>query len=72
MKIKMENYYLDLEKVSEIKEKDEKDRIHGYYMEMMHSFMDNRESMAISIFYTLNESGYLKEIREEKLNRVLS
>jgi hypothetical protein len=69
--MKIENYYLDLEKVSQ-KSKEEQDRIHSYYMEMMHCFSDKRESMGKSIFYTLYTSEYLKEIRDEKIEKLLS
>ena len=66
-----ENYYLDLEKVSKLTDKDS-DRIHGYYTDMMHHFNDSREKIATSIFNTLNEGGYLKEIRTEKIEKILS
>jgi hypothetical protein len=41
-------------------------------MDMMHCFSDNRNSMATSIFNTLSQSGYLKEIRTEKIDQILS
>jgi hypothetical protein len=66
-----EDYYLDLEKVNSIKDKDEKEQIHRYYMDMMHCFVDNRKSMGVSIFYTLYKSEYLKEIRSEKIDQIL-
>jgi DNA-directed RNA polymerase specialized sigma54-like protein len=69
--MKYENYYLDLEKVSKLTDKDS-DRIHGYYTDMMHHFNDDREKIATSIFNTLNEGGYLKEIRTEKIEKILS
>jgi beta-galactosidase beta subunit len=70
--MKIENYYLDLEKVNSLSTKEEKEQIHRYYVDMMHSFCDGRNSMAMSIFNTLNQSGYLKEIREEKIDKILS
>jgi hypothetical protein len=70
--MKFQNYYLDLEKVNSIQDKEEKEQIHRYYMEMMHCFIDKRESMGISIFNTLYNSEYLKEIRSEKIDKVLS
>lgn len=70
--MKYDNYYLDLEKVNSLSSKEEKDQIHRYYMEMMHSFIDKRESMGMSLFNTLNQSGYLREIRSEKIDKILS
>jgi hypothetical protein len=70
--MKIENYYLDLEKVNSLSTKEEKEQIHRYYMDMMHSFTEGRNSIGMSIFNTLNQSGYLKEIRSEKIDKVLS
>jgi hypothetical protein len=72
--MKFDNYYLDLEKVNSIQDKEEKEQIHRYYMEMMHSFCDgsSRTSIGMSLFNTLNQSGYLKEVRSEKIDKLLS
>lgn len=70
--MKFDNYYLDLEKLNSLSSKEEKEQIHRYYMDMMHCFVENRTSMGKSIFNTLYQSGYLKEIREEKIDKVLS
>jgi hypothetical protein len=70
--MKFDNYYLDLEKVNSLSTKEEKEQIHRYYMEMMHSFADGRNSMGMSLFNTLSQSGYLKEIRGEKIDKILS
>lgn len=70
--IKVDNYYLDLNKVKELQSDKERDRIHSYYLDMMNCVHDKRDSMANSIFYTLYKSGYLKELRDEKINQVLS
>lgn len=70
--MKIDNYYLDLEKVNKIKDKSEKDQLHRYYMDMMHCFAEGRESIGKSIFNTLSQSGYLKEIRSEKIDTILS
>jgi hypothetical protein len=70
--MKFENYYLDLEKVNSLSTNDERDRIHSYYMDMMHCFSENRKEMAISIFNTLINGEYLKEIRSEKIDKILS
>jgi hypothetical protein len=70
--MKFENYYLDLEKVNSIGDKEEREKIHSYYMEMMHCFSDKRDSMGISLFNTLYNAGYLKEVRNEKIEKILS
>ena len=70
--MKFDNYYLDLEKVNIIQDKEEKEQIHRYYMDMMHCFSDNRNSMGMSLFNTLSQSGYLKEVRSEKIDKILS
>jgi hypothetical protein len=70
--MKFDNYYLDLEKVNSLKSKEEKEQIHRYYMDMMHSFIDQRNSMGMSLFNTLNQSKYLKEVRSEKIDKILS
>lgn len=72
--MKIDNYYLDLEKVNSLQDKEEREQVHRYYMEMMHSFCDggNRVSVGKSIFNTLSQSGYLKEIRSEKIDKILS
>lgn len=70
--MKLDNYYLDLDKVNEISCVEEKGQIHRYYMDMMHCFVENRTSMGISIFNTLNQAGYLKELRSEKIDKILS
>jgi hypothetical protein len=67
-----ENYYLDLEKINTLSSKEEKEQIHRYYMDMMNNFSDTRYSVGKSIFNTLYQSGYLKELREEKLDQILS
>lgn len=69
---KIDNYYLDLEKVCGLKSKEEKQRIHNYYTDMLHSAHDNRDGVAKSLFHTLYNNGYLKEVREEKIDKVLS
>lgn len=70
--MKFDSYYLDLEKVNRLDSKEEKEQIHRYYIDMMNCFSDNRNSMATSIFNTLSQSGYLKEIRTEKIDKILS
>jgi hypothetical protein len=70
--MKYENYYLDLDKLSELNTEDEKRAIHDYYRDMLHCFSDNRTGMATSLFNTLFNNGYLKEVRSEKIEKILS
>ena len=70
--MKYENYYLDLDKLSELNTEDEKNAIHNYYRDMLHNFNDNRTGMATSLFNTLFNNGYLKEVRSEKIEKILS
>lgn len=70
--MKYENYYLDLDKVSNLKTEDEKRQIHDYYRDMLHCFTDSRTGMATSLFNTLFNNGYLKELRSEKIEQILS
>lgn len=70
--MKFENYYLDLEKINNLSTNQEKEQMHRYYMDMVHSFSDGRDLVGKSLFNTLYHSGYLKEVREEKIDKVLS
>lgn len=65
------NYYLDINKVSLLPNED-KIRIHEYYREMIFSFQDNRNMVGESIFNTLARSGYLIDIRNEKIEEILN
>lgn len=64
-------YYLDLSKLSNLPE-DERREIHNYYRDMLSSLADNRNAQAISFFNTLENGGYLINIRDEKIDKVLS
>lgn len=70
--MKIDNYYLDLEKVNSLQDADEKERIHRYYMDMMQYFDEKKNSIGTSLFNTLNQAGYLKEVRSEKIDKILS
>ena len=70
--MKFDNYYLDLKKINSLKSKTEREQINRYYMDMMHSFSDGRNSVGMSLFNTLFTAGYLKELRTEKIDKVLS
>jgi len=73
--MKLEDYYLDLEKVSELKTEDERQNIHNYYRDMMYAVTEFKKDQAISIMNTLLRAGYLKNItqeeREEKIETIL-
>lgn len=69
-------YYLDLSKISNLPE-DERREIHHYYRnltyrDMLNCLADNRTTQAISFFNTLENGGYLINIRDEKIDKVLS
>lgn len=70
-KSKYENYYLDLEKVNKLPD-DEKKNIHDYYRDMLMFSSDGRDDVATSFFHTLLNNGYLKEVRSEKIDKILS
>jgi len=68
-------YFLDLNKIHKLEDKEERNHIHSYYKDMLYAYSDNRLDMAESIKWTLINSGYLLDnnqfIREEKLNEIL-
>lgn len=70
--MKVENYYLDLKKVSEVKGKQEREQIHSYYRDMLNSNFDTRNEMAQSYMNTLLNAGYLVNIRDEKIDQILN
>lgn len=70
--MKLEHYYLDLEKIEQLTDKSEKEQIHKYYKEMIHSSESGLKLSAHSFFNTLYHAGYLKEVRVEKLDKILS
>jgi len=72
MSLKIEQYYLDLKKVSKIKSDSERDRIHRYYQDLMHAVSDGRQQQALSLMLTLLSSGYLIDSRNEKIEHLLS
>ena len=69
--MKIENYYLDLNKVQQLVDKEVRDQIHSYYKDMLYSIQDGRKEMGISIMNTLIKSGYLIDYRDEKINDIL-
>jgi hypothetical protein len=67
---KIDNYYLNLDKVNTL-EKEEKIRIFDLYRDMIYSFEDKRNIVANSFFTTLFHSGYLIDVRNEKIEELL-
>lgn len=68
--MKLENYYLDLNKIETLSVEDKK-VIHDYYRDMIYSHNDGRTSISDSLFLTLYNNGYLVDIRAEKINNIL-
>ncbi len=68
--MKIENYYLNLEKVNTLT-KEDKDHIHRYYQDMMHHFIDGRTTIAQSLFLTLMNYDCLIDVRDKKLSKIL-
>ena len=68
-------YFLDLNKIHKLEDKEERHQIHIYYKDMLYAYTDKRVGMAESIKWTLINSGYLLDnnqfVREEKLNEIL-
>jgi hypothetical protein len=64
-------YYLDFDKVNSLKDKDFAGKIHDYYRDMIYCNEDGRKSIATSLFNTLNNNGFLKSIRDEKIGLIL-
>jgi hypothetical protein len=69
--MKFDNYYLDLKKVNSLKSKNKREQISRYYTDMIHSFYDGRNSIGISLFNTLYTAEYLKELRSEKIDKII-
>ncbi len=68
----LKNYYLDLKKVSELELEEDRKIIHDYYRDMLSYNYEKREEIAISMFNTLYSGDYLKEVRDEKIDQILS
>ena len=63
MKKDLSNYYLDLPKLDNLKQK-ESENIHRMYTDMLHYMTDSREMMAMSLFNTLEMGGYIVNRQE--------
>jgi hypothetical protein len=64
-------YYLNIEAILQL-EKEDKNKIHEYYRDMVYANSDGRDSVTVSLFNTLFKNGYLLDIREEKINNILN
>ena len=68
-------YFLDLDKLHKLEDKEERQQIHSYYKDMLYCFSDGRKDMAESIMCTLINSGYLLDNdqinRDKKINSIL-
>jgi hypothetical protein len=64
-------YYLDLDRIKDLS-KEESHKIHEYYRDMIYCNEDGRKNIAQNLFNTLNENGYLKNIREDKIDEILN
>ena len=71
----IEDYYLDLKKVSYLPNEDERQNIHKYYRDLMNVFGEGRYKEAQTLMNTLIKGGYLKhfsqEERDEKIEVIL-
>jgi hypothetical protein len=67
----LSKYYLDLDKLRKLS-KEESNKIHEYYRDMIYCIEDGRKNIAQNLFNTLNENGYLKNIREDKIDKILN
>jgi len=70
--MKVENYYLDLNKLHQLEDKEERQQIHSYYKDMLYSVQEGRKEMCVSIMNTLIKGGYLVDSRDEKLTEILN
>jgi hypothetical protein len=68
--VKIDNYYLDIKKVFEL-EKEERNRIFELYRDMTFSYDEGRHNVASSFFNTLFHSGFLIDLRDEKIDSIL-
>lgn len=68
--MKIDNYYLDLNALKELSERDQ-EIIHDYYKNMLYSYHDGRMEMAISFMLTLLNGGFLLDNRNEKIKNIL-
>jgi hypothetical protein len=69
----LKNYCLDLEKVNKISEKDIREQINNYYERMiMAKYIDKKDELSQNYFNTLYQGGFLIDLRDDKINKILS
>ena len=68
----LDGYYLDLHKLDQMKDATFRDRIHDMYRDMIFSYEEKRNLVANSFFLTLFHSGYLIDVRNEKIEELLN
>ncbi len=69
----LKNYCLDVEKVNKISEKDIREQIHNYYQVMLGSkYHDKKDELSQNYFNTLYQGGFLIDLRDDKINKILS
>ena len=64
-------YYLNIDAIKMV-DKEDRNRIHDYYRDMVYASADGRKEVATSLFNTLYQNGFLVDIRDEKLNDILN
>ena len=57
MSLKIEQYYLDLKKVGKIKSDSERDKIHRYYLDLMHAANDGKQQQALSLAIAIRSTS---------------
>ncbi len=74
-KLNLSDYYLDLDKLKELSQDDQK-LINNYYIDMLNWNYEQRFESANSVFNTLSMSGFLKnknqEDRDEKIGTLIN
>jgi len=69
--INIDNYYLNIEKINNLVKIEDRNRIYEFYRDMVYAKEENRLNVTQSFFNTLYYSGYLINLREEKLDNLL-
>jgi hypothetical protein len=64
-------YYLNIDAIKMV-DKEDRNRIHDYYRDMVYANSDGRKEVTTSLFNTLYQNGFLVDIRDEKLNDILN
>lgn len=68
--IKYDQYYLDLNLMEKL-DSQKYEAIHQLYMELLNRSAHDSSSTS-SIFHTLEKSGYLRSVRDKKLEDILN